>query len=67
MDLKFNTSLMEHLLTKKVYQRNVETGKFNSNVMTQLVKNYRSHPAILHIPNELFYEGKLEPKAREGL
>lgn len=67
MDLKFNTSLMEHLMKKDVYKRNHETGRFNQNVMTQLVKNYRSHPAILQISNELFYEGKLESKAAEGL
>ncbi|TVU48310.1 hypothetical protein EJB05_07943 [Eragrostis curvula] len=34
-----------------------ETG--NPNYVTKLVKNYRCHPAILHLPSELFYEGDL--------
>ncbi|KAK3150548.1 hypothetical protein QOZ80_3AG0234620 [Eleusine coracana subsp. coracana] len=31
----------------------------NPNYVTKLVKNYRCHPAILHLPSELFYEGEL--------
>ncbi|GFY90637.1 P-loop containing nucleoside triphosphate hydrolases superfamily protein [Actinidia rufa] len=27
--------------------------------ITKLVRNYRCHPAILHLPSKLFYEGKL--------
>lgn len=53
-------------MKKEAYKRNPQTGKFNENIMTQLVKNYRSHPSILHIPNQLFYESKLEACAPEG-
>ncbi|KAL6645009.1 hypothetical protein ACP70R_016617 [Stipagrostis hirtigluma subsp. patula] len=34
-----------------------ETG--NPNYVTKLVRNYRCHPAILHLPSELFYGGEL--------
>jgi len=35
-------------------------GKFNSKVLTKLVANFRSHPDILKVPNELFYESELK-------
>ncbi|GFZ08872.1 P-loop containing nucleoside triphosphate hydrolases superfamily protein [Actinidia rufa] len=31
----------------------------NENYVTKLVQNYRCHPAILHLPSELFYNGEL--------
>lgn len=64
--LGFKTSFMEHLFEKRLYKRNALTGKFNQKYITQLVKNYRSHPAILEIPNKLFYDNKLEAKAPDG-
>lgn len=65
--LTFKTSFLEHLCERKLYQRNPETGKFNQNYITQLVKNYRSHPAILKISNSLFYDDKLEAKGSNGI
>lgn len=62
----FNISWMEHLLELKLYKRNSKTGKFNEIYITQLVRNYRSHEAILKIPNELFYEGQLKAKSSPG-
>nr|XP_026489735.1 putative helicase mov-10-B.1 [Vanessa tameamea] len=35
----------------------------DTNYITMLVKNFRSHPDILAIPNELFYDNSLEPLA----
>lgn len=64
--LKFNVSFPEQLLRKNLYKRNKDTGKFNQNYMTQLVKNYRCHPAILKKPSELFYDGLLEAAASKG-
>lgn len=64
--LGFSTSLMEHLFNRPLYMRNPMTDRFNPKYITQLVKNYRSHPAILHIPNVLFYDNKLEAKASAG-
>lgn len=64
--LGYETSWLEQLCTQNLYKRNSETGRFNEIYITQLVKNYRSHPAILEIPNELFYENKLEACASTG-
>ena len=36
-------------------------------MVTKLVENYRTHPAILHLPNKIFYDNELEPKADEIL
>lgn len=58
---------MEHLLEKKLYKRNIATGKFNQNYITQLVKNYRCHSTILRKPSELFYGGVLEAAAPESM
>lgn len=60
--LGFGVSWLEKLFNMPLYARDTITGQFNSNYITQLVKNYRSHPTILHVPNELFYDGSLEPK-----
>jgi helicase MOV-10 len=37
------------------------TGRFHS--VVKLIKNFRSHPAILKFPNEQFYAGDLQPCA----
>lgn len=34
-------------------------GEYNSDVITKLTYNYRSHPQILKVPNNLFYDGEL--------
>jgi len=44
--------------TVGIYQR--VDGKLNPQVLTKLVDNFRSHPAILKVPNELFYESELK-------
>lgn len=65
--LNFNISFMENLLEKNLYKRDTTTGKFNQNYITQLVKNYRCHPAILRKPSDLFYDGVLEAAAPESV
>lgn len=62
--LGYNTSWMEQLCNTNLYQR--KDGKYNELYITQLVKNYRSHPEILRIPNELFYENVLVAAAKES-
>lgn len=57
---------MERLFEKRLYKRDPLTDQYNQKYITQLVKNYRSHPAILAIPNLLFYDNKLEAKAPKG-
>ncbi|XP_015197664.2 putative helicase mov-10-B.1 [Lepisosteus oculatus] len=61
-------SLLERLMTTNpLYQKNVNTGQYNGIFVTKLLRNYRSHPAILKIPNELFYDGELQVFADEIL
>lgn len=52
-------SLMERLSQRSVYQRNAETNQYPNDLLTKLVRNYRSHPALLKLPNEMFYDGEL--------
>lgn len=63
-------SFPERLMTQcDVYQRQdqlspgQDRAEYNSKVVTKLVQNYRSHPDILKLPNELFYDGELQAKA----
>ncbi|XP_077581896.1 putative helicase mov-10-B.1 [Stigmatopora nigra] len=52
-------SLLERMMNiTSVYQK--KNGVLNELFVTQLLQNYRSHKAILAVPNDLFYEGKLE-------
>lgn len=65
VEIGFNVSLMERLMDQNPYRAN-SSGYYNSEYITQLTKNYRSHEKILHMPNVLFYKGTLEAKASSG-
>ncbi|XP_076597717.1 putative helicase mov-10-B.2 [Chaetodon auriga] len=53
-------SLLERLMTDNaLYQKNKD-GHFDTRFVTKLLRNYRSHAAILKIPNELFYDNELQ-------
>ncbi len=41
------------------YSRDPANGSYNSDLLTKLVNNYRSHKNIIEIPNELFYDNEL--------
>ncbi|KAM7411859.1 hypothetical protein PAMA_021707 [Pampus argenteus] len=59
-------SLLERMMNNfSLYQK--DEGVFNNHFVTKLLRNYRSHPAILKIPNELFYDGELQVCANEIL
>jgi helicase MOV-10 len=45
----------DRVITKLVHKDEV----YDDRVITKLVHNYRSHPAILKVPNELFYNNEL--------
>lgn len=62
--LKFGKSFFEQLIELPRYE--IISGE-DSVYVTQLVKNYRSHKAILHIPNQLFYQGVLEAKTSPNI
>uniref|UniRef100_A0A8B9UU17 RNA helicase n=1 Tax=Anas zonorhyncha TaxID=75864 RepID=A0A8B9UU17_9AVES len=57
------TSLLERLMLHNALYKKSSDG-YNSQFVTKLLWNYRSHEAILRIPNELFYDSEL--KACEG-
>nr|XP_006811932.1 PREDICTED: putative helicase MOV-10-like [Saccoglossus kowalevskii] len=61
-------SLLERFMqTCPVYQREGPDHPYNANMLTKLVRNYRSHPDILRLPNDLFYNGELQAFADEML
>ncbi|KAM7006470.1 putative helicase mov-10-B.1 [Tautogolabrus adspersus] len=53
-------SLLERLMTQNdLYKADEDSGQFDPRFMTKLLRNYRSHPDILKIPNEKFYNNEL--------
>uniref|UniRef100_A0A672GX04 RNA helicase n=1 Tax=Salarias fasciatus TaxID=181472 RepID=A0A672GX04_SALFA len=60
-----NVSLLERLLLIFSDDKSID-GAFNSRCVTKLLRNYRSHPDILEVPNRLFYKGELKPHEDES-
>lgn len=58
-------SLMERIMSKRRYRMNDLDKSYDKNYVTQLLDNFRSHPAILQFSNVLFYESKLRAKIGE--
>lgn len=52
-------SLLERLMTTEEAYKRQPNGKYNDHLLTKLLRNYRSHPAILEKPNEMFYDSEL--------
>ncbi|KAG8870410.1 hypothetical protein FRB97_009799 [Tulasnella sp. 331] len=59
--LGLGTSWLDRLMSLPAYEPAVYGGV----TVVKLIKNWRSHPAILKFPNEEFYKGELEPHADE--
>ena len=57
--LGLGLSYMERLSKLDLYQRDAK-GVYPDNLLAKLVRNYRSHPAILKLPNTMFYENDLQ-------
>ncbi|XP_041438008.1 putative helicase MOV-10 isoform X1 [Xenopus laevis] len=57
-------SLLERLMTQNDLYKKVDDC-YNPKFVTKLLRNYRSHPSILKIPNELFYDNELQVAANE--
>ena len=52
-------SLLERLFKfSSVYQKN-QSGVFDSRVVAMLDRNYRSHPELIRLPNQMFYSGEI--------
>ncbi|KAM7257595.1 hypothetical protein ACFE04_013336 [Oxalis oulophora] len=54
-DYGFGKSYLERLFESEYYS------SLDENYMTKLVRNYRCHAEILHLPSMLFYNGELLP------
>ncbi|XP_029419843.1 helicase MOV-10 isoform X4 [Nannospalax galili] len=52
-------SLLERLLTYNSLYKKGPNG-YDPQFITKLLRNYRSHPTILNIPNQLYYDGELQ-------
>ena len=52
-------SFLERLIERAVYQKSTTTNQYDERVLTKLTRNYRAHAALLHVPNQLFYDGEL--------
>ncbi|NXI61172.1 M10L1 helicase, partial [Anseranas semipalmata] len=59
-----NVSLLERLISRDMYLRDEDAfsacGSYNPLLITKLIKNYRSHSALLALPSKLFYHKELE-------
>ncbi|KAJ6524568.1 P-loop containing nucleoside triphosphate hydrolase protein [Mycena capillaripes] len=69
-DAELDVSLLQRLFDRPVYASHSEKALASTPLRfrpyTNLVKNYRSHPAILMPPSTLFYEDSLVPCAENG-
>lgn len=66
VQLGYKTSLLENLFHMKCFKRN-SSGSYHPNRVVQLKQNYRSHSAIIHTSNHLFYNGVLSSAAPSGI
>ena len=55
-------SMMQRLMEFPLYGRKASDGNFDEKFVIQLVKNYRSLPLLLTVPDNLFYGKTLEAK-----
>ncbi|KFV98118.1 Putative helicase Mov10l1, partial [Eurypyga helias] len=64
LNFGLNVSLLERLTSREIYLRDEDAfsacGAYNPLLITKLVKNYRSHSALLALPSKLFYHKELE-------
>merc|ERR1719150_1679174 len=52
-------SLLERLMESELYSRD-SSGHYNTRCITKLVRNFRSHPNLLTVPKQLFYNNELD-------
>jgi len=79
LEYRLNLSMFERLCDLTLYSRHeekkgsskttlyAEYGYYNPQFITKLVHNYRSHPAILYLPSQLFYDNELIASADETM
>ncbi|KAL9702500.1 hypothetical protein quinque_006018 [Culex quinquefasciatus] len=52
-------SMLERLMNLTVYQKDPESHKYNPQIITKLLRNFRSHETLLRFSNQRFYENEL--------
>ncbi|XP_062852676.1 putative helicase mov-10-B.1 [Trichomycterus rosablanca] len=58
-------SLLERMMSQNSLYQKDDQQRYDTRFVTKLLRNYRSHPAILKIPNELFYDDELQVFANQ--
>ncbi|XP_058829125.1 putative helicase mov-10-B.1 [Topomyia yanbarensis] len=56
-------SMLERLMNLPIYQKWPETKVYNQQLITKLLRNYRSHRALIQFANKQFYGSELIPVA----
>jgi superfamily I DNA and/or RNA helicase len=56
----YGVSLAPHALDLETFP---DSHGYDPRLVRMLVKNYRSHPAIIKLPSKMFYQDALEPFA----
>jgi helicase MOV-10 len=51
----------------RIYQKDPRTNNYNPNLITKLVRSFRSHPKIIEFSNQRYYDGDLIAKAHPEL
>ncbi|XP_053961853.1 helicase MOV-10-like [Anastrepha ludens] len=58
--LGLHVTFMERLLQRKCYEVDEASGDYNRCIQTQLRRNFRSHPAIVKLFSQLYYDDELQ-------
>lgn len=66
-DMGLGISLLERLMDHHIYQKDEDTKQYNTDIITKLIRNFRSHEMLLKLPSEMFYDGELLAKGFEGM
>ena len=68
-DTDLKISMLERLVARPIYTRDMERysefGGYDPSCITKLLQTYRCHPAIIKVPNELFYDNDLQDMSGE--
>ncbi|XP_058835561.1 putative helicase MOV-10 [Topomyia yanbarensis] len=62
-EMGLKISMLERLMALDIYKKDPQSNVYNSSLITKLLNNYRSHEAILHFSNKMFYQNELKPNA----
>ncbi|KAL4226712.1 Helicase MOV-10 [Mactra antiquata] len=63
LDLSILERYMDKCVLYKPSEGVIGPIRYDTRVITKLLNNYRSHPAILKLPNKMFYDSELIPCA----